>query len=549
MKLKHGLLFGAVAVILAAAFTVTACNDDGGDDGPPKAAAPTANPPAGAVGVGTPIELATPMEGAEIWYTLDGSAPTAAAPSVKYVETAKPVINAATTLKAIAVKEGMNNSDALTAEYTAKVAAPTANPPAGAVGVGTPIELATTMEGAEIWYTLDGSAPAAAAPSVKYGETAKPVINAATTLKAIAIKTGIANSDVLTAEYTIDANKPSMPTINPPGGNVDYGTTITLTTTTRDAEIYYTIDGSDPTTSSTKIRGSTLEITASQTTIKAATHTWTWGGTDRRDFWSGVLTATYTVDSIKIWTYVNSTFVDNAINSVCYGGGKFVAVGNRGKMAYSEDGVTWRTAVVNSTFGTDFDSSIRGVCYGDGKFVAVGNSYRGGRIAYSEDGVSWTAVADSTFGASQINGVCYGGGKFLAVGNSGKMAYSADGVSWTAGANSTFGTDYIYGVCYGGGKFVAVGNSGKMAYSSDGVSWTAVANSTFGTAAISSVCYGGGKFVAGGDDKMAYSSDGVSWTAVAFGGYINGVCYGGGRFVAVGGTLFSSKILYSNPQE
>jgi hypothetical protein len=37
------------------------------------------------------------------------------------------------------------------------------------------------------------------------------------------------------------------------------------------------------------------------------------------------------------------------------------------------------------------------ISYGNGKFVAVGDY---GKMAYSADGVNWTAVADSTFGSS-----------------------------------------------------------------------------------------------------------------------------------------------------
>ncbi|MDR2951714.1 MAG: cell wall-binding protein, partial [Treponema sp.] len=60
----------------------------------------------------------------------------------------------------------------------------------------------------------------------------------------------------------------------------------------------------------------------------------------------------------------------------------------------------------------------------NGKFVAVGDS---GKIAYSADGIDWSIVQDSTFGTSMnnINAIAYGNGKFIAGGTSGKMAYSS----------------------------------------------------------------------------------------------------------------------------
>ncbi len=83
-------------------------------------AAPTFNPAAGAVMAGTQVTIATATEGATIYYTLDGSQPTAA--SAVYTEPIE--ITAATTVKAIAVKDGMDDSAVATADYTIKSVGP-----------------------------------------------------------------------------------------------------------------------------------------------------------------------------------------------------------------------------------------------------------------------------------------------------------------------------------------------------------------------------------------------------------------------------------------
>ena len=106
-----------------------------------------------------------------------------------------------------------------------------------------------------------------------------------------------------------------------------------------------------------------------------------------------------------------------------------------------------------------------------GKFVAVGDN---GKMANSSDGVTWTAVPDSTFGTSNINSIAWVGGKFVAGGYQGKMVYSSDGVTWTAVGDSTFGTSNINSIAWGNNKFVAGGWDGKMAYSSDGENWTGI---------------------------------------------------------------------------
>ncbi len=249
----------------------------------------------------------------------------------------------------------------------------------------------------------------------------------------------------------------------------------------------------------------------------------------------------------KWYLVPDSKFMNNSnINSICYGNGKFVAVGSSGKMAYSYDGVNW-TSVSDSKFGTTY---IYNVCYGNGKFVAVGD---GGKMAYSSDGITWTSVSDSEFNAdTSIKGICYGNGKFVAVGYStdmynsgGRMSYSSDGITWTRVTDSRFGTSDILNVCYGNGKFVAVGSEARIVYSSDGVTWDTTVSSGIGL--IYGVCYGNGKFVAvGSSGKIDYSSDGDTWTAVSdskFGdSSINSVCYGDGKFVAAG---YSGKISYA----
>lgn len=77
-------------------------------------ATPTASPAAGAVTSGTAVTLATTTDGATILYTMDGTTPDMASA----VYTGPITVTAAVTIKAIAVKEGMDPSSALSAAYT-----------------------------------------------------------------------------------------------------------------------------------------------------------------------------------------------------------------------------------------------------------------------------------------------------------------------------------------------------------------------------------------------------------------------------------------------
>ena len=83
---------------------------------------PTFNIAAGAVLSGTEISLATATTDATIHYTTDGSTPTSS--STTYSSAI--AIDAAKTIKAIAVKDGYNNSEVASAAYTI-LAAPTPN--------------------------------------------------------------------------------------------------------------------------------------------------------------------------------------------------------------------------------------------------------------------------------------------------------------------------------------------------------------------------------------------------------------------------------------
>ena len=80
-------------------------------------AAPTASPLGGKVTAGTEIILTTSTEGATVYYTVDGTAPTRG--STVYSDMQKPVVPAGgMTLKAFAVKEGMEDSNVATFVYT-----------------------------------------------------------------------------------------------------------------------------------------------------------------------------------------------------------------------------------------------------------------------------------------------------------------------------------------------------------------------------------------------------------------------------------------------
>ena len=166
-----------------------------------KVATPTATPAGGGpFTANQSVTLSCSTPGATIHYTTNGSDPTNSSPT----SSGSITISETTTLKAIAVNTGMTNSDVMTEIYTMKVATPTATPEAGEVASDTEVTLSTTTQDAEIWYTIDNSTPVKdGTDSTKY--TTTPItITAAMTIKAIAVKDGMTNSEILEAAYTIE---------------------------------------------------------------------------------------------------------------------------------------------------------------------------------------------------------------------------------------------------------------------------------------------------------------------------------------------------------
>lgn len=169
------------------------------------------------------------------------------------------------------------------------------------------------------------------------------------------------------------------------------------------------------------------------------------------------------------WTLVpQNTGIPTEVSfaSVAYGNGKFVAVGNSGFLATSKNCMDWE--ILDSKFET---SDIRDVYFANSIWVAVGQS---GKISYSEDnGANWKKVNNTGFGTTRINSVSFGNNTWIAVGDAGKICYSRDAKTWntidTASFEGSQGFANLHFVIFSGGKWVAGGSQGIIASSVTGV--------------------------------------------------------------------------------
>lgn len=254
----------------------------------------------------------------------------------------------------------------------------------------------------------------------------------------------------------------------------------------------------------------------------------------------------------------------NTWQEVCYGNGKWVAVGNNGYMCVSNDGATWGTPF---TVGT---RKWRGIIYANNKFIACGEY---GSVGVSSDGTTWTTqtVGNSTAsynwydiifannsymmvsddggyiatttdldtwsvvskGATSKRCIAYGNGLYVCVGQDSQVSYSSDGTNW-ASADINFSGD---GLIYAFNKFIAVGSSGgngRIATSSDGTNWNI---QTVGSTAWQEIRYANNVLViSGSGGYTSTSTDGETWTTSVKIGSTSwyGLGNNGTNYVAVG---------------
>ena len=228
----------------------------------PAAATPIFSPAAGIYTSAQSVTLSDATSGAVIYYTTNGTTPTT---SSSVYSTPIPV-SATTTIEAIAVATGYNNSAVASATYTINMpaaATPTFSPVAGTYTSAQSVTISDSTSGAVIYYTTDGSTPTTS--SLVYST---PIaVNATTTIQAIAVAAGFSNSSLASGVFTINLPTVATPSLSPTPGSYSPSVAVTLSDSTSGAVIYYTVNGSAPTTSSL-VYSSPIQVN-STTTINA----------------------------------------------------------------------------------------------------------------------------------------------------------------------------------------------------------------------------------------------------------------------------------------
>ena len=173
---------------------------------------------------------------AELRWTIDGSEPTPASP----VYTGPFVLGTNGTLKVKGFRDGFTPSQTISAEFHLLVGAPEVTPNSGTFINELTVKMSSATTNATLRYTLDGTEPTDASPAY----TVPFQLRTNATLKVAGVLDGFVPAPLLTRDFTVQVDKPTM---TPDRGFFPAGTLVTLNVQRADATIYFTVNGQDPT--------------------------------------------------------------------------------------------------------------------------------------------------------------------------------------------------------------------------------------------------------------------------------------------------------------
>jgi len=231
---------------------------------------PSITPNEGTYSDSVQVSMSSGTEGAVIYYTIDGSTPTKES---SLYETGFILYGPDTvTVKAIAMADGYINSAVSEATFqltkTPVAVSPEFTPKGGLYMDSVSITLSSSTSGAVIYYSQDGSIPTS--ESTLYEGPIALAAPDSITIKAIATAEGNNPSPVSQATYVVKQRpQVAAPVISPTDDQYTDSVRISMSSSTQDASIYYTLDGSEPSQASMRYDGSLVLRAEFSDTLKA----------------------------------------------------------------------------------------------------------------------------------------------------------------------------------------------------------------------------------------------------------------------------------------
>jgi len=245
--------------------------------------------------------------------------------------------------------------------------------------------------------------------------------NATVILTATLTKGAVTDTKAFTLTVTKNAGVQATPTFDPAAGAIAFGTTVTITSSGADA-IYYTTDGSTPTTSSTNQATTPLVINAAVTAKALAVK----AGYDNSAIGSAAYTQAATANLTGLalsgspsgYTFAGGTYdytgvtVLNAVSSITVtptGSGTITVEGVTVVSGQASGGIalTAGTEKTITIIATETGKTAKTYTIKVTRFVAIGDSYQGGKVAYI-DGTGIHGLIAATADQVSSEWGCYG---------------------------------------------------------------------------------------------------------------------------------------------
>jgi hypothetical protein len=284
---------------------------------------------------------------------------------------------------------------------------------------------------------------------------------------------------------------------------------------------------------------------ATNQTLLVRTVTTNHTGDYRAIIWNDAGRATSFVAHVEVrslgaldrWIWRRSLPQGNTLNALAAGHGRIVAVGERGSVAFSTNGLDWRDGHRD---GRARDREA--IVFGNGVFVALGDGWP----EVSSNGVDWV---DASFTEGfYASSVAFGNGRFVAVGNYDAVSVSTNGIDWELhdvpelerrNGEVNFANDQFFVSLY---EMPITGVDTGVLVSTDGITWAfhESPQSPLGSG-LREIAYGHAGFIGLHEyvaTVVALSSNGTDWVERQIPElqpmFPTSVAYGNGRYVLSG---------------
>ena len=230
-----------------------------------------ASPMGGVYNFAQHVALSSNVTGSAIYYTVDGSTPVPGSAATALYG-GEIVVTATATLRFLAVSpEGLIAPVQTQTYIISPLPITSAQPAGGSFQTSQNVILTTSVSGAAIYYTTDGSTPDGTVGGSKRlytGAISIPVgsVTTTTTLKYFAKDPITGNREAVKSQnYTILVAPPApVVTASPAGGLYNQSLNVVLSSSVTAADIYYTTNGTTPDAGSS-LYGGPIPITATTT--------------------------------------------------------------------------------------------------------------------------------------------------------------------------------------------------------------------------------------------------------------------------------------------